>query len=408
MENMQKFIPESGESEYQFLWRVGNAKKNGIYSGNWSDIADIINKCYREDESEYRTESAYRKVFNSVYDFYEAGVFNKFSEDDYLQSLGEQKRELERMKIQYRDERNAWQKQNYSDARVSRVLDTLENELKESGRIDFPDNGMHIGQNSENDMIILLSDLHIGESFDNYYGKYNLDVAKERLSEMIYQISHIRDMNYSQNCYVFLLGDCISGNFRRSIQVNNCENVVDQIKTACELISSFCYELTKVFEQVTLYSVAGNHSRLQLKADDDIKDERLDDIVAWSVGLKLSHVLNFTMCKKNIDNSLAVAQIRGKIYAMVHGDNGDPGSENTAMRIMSVIGEKPYAICCGHLHTNNFSDVNGIKIVRGGSLCGSGNQYTRSHNFMNKPEQMVMTVDKYGIQALYPIIFQEE
>ena len=408
MENMQKFIPESGESEYQFLWRVGNAKKNGIYSGNWSDIADIINKCYREDESEYRTESAYRKVFNSVYDFYEAGVFNKFSEDDYLQSLGEQKRELERIKIQYRDERNAWQKQNYSDARVSRVLDTLENELKESGRIDFPDNGMHIGQNSENDMIILLSDLHIGESFDNYYGKYNLDVAKERLSEMIYQISHIRDMNYSQNCYVFLLGDCISGNFRRSIQVNNCENVVDQIKTACELISSFCYELTKVFEQVTLYSVAGNHSRLQLKADDDIKDERLDDIVAWSVGLKLSHVLNFTMCKKNIDNSLAVAQIRGKIYAMVHGDNGDPGSENTAMRIMSVIGEKPYAICCGHLHTNNFSDVNGIKIVRGGSLCGSGNQYTRSHNFMNKPEQMVMTVDKYGIQALYPIIFQEE
>lgn len=332
-------------------------------------------------------------------------MFNKFSEDDYLQSLGEQKRELERMKIQYRDERNAWQKQNYSDARVSRVLDTLENELKESGRIDFPDNGMHIGQNSENDMIILLSDLHIGESFDNYYGKYNLDVAKERLSEMIYHISHIRDMNYSQNCYVFLLGDCISGNFRRSIQVNNCENVVDQIKTACELISSFCYELTKVFEQVTLYSVSGNHSRLQLKADDDIKDERLDDIVAWSVGLKLSHVLNFTMCKKNIDNSLAVAQIRGKIYAMVHGDNGDPGSENTAMRIMSVIGEKPYAICCGHLHTNNFSDVNGIKIVRGGSLCGSGNQYTRSHNFMNKPEQMVMTVDKYGIQALYPIIF---
>lgn len=408
MDNMQKFIPKAGESEYQFLWRIGNEKKNGLYPGSWSDISDVINKCYREDESEYRTESAYRKVFNSVYDFYEAGVFNKFSEDDYLKNLSDQKRELERMKIQYRDERNAWQKQNYSDARVSRVLDNLEDELKKSGKIDFPDPRINISQGSDNDIIVLLSDLHIGESFDNYYGKYNLNIAKERLSEMLYQISHIRNTNCSQNCHVFLLGDCISGNFRRSIQVNNCENVVDQIKTACELISSFCYELTKVFENVTLYSVAGNHSRLQLKSDDDIKDERLDDIVAWSVGLKLSHVLNFKMSNDNIDNSLAVADIRGKLYAIVHGDNGDPRSENTAMRIMSVIGEKPYAICCGHLHTNNFSDVNGIKIIRGGSLCGSGNQYTRSHNFINKPEQMVMTVDAYGIRALYPITFQEE
>lgn len=83
-------------------------------------------------------------MFNSVYDFYEAGVFNKFSEDDYLKNLSDQKRELERMKIQYRDERNAWQKQNYSDARVSRVLDNLEDELKKSGKIDFPDPRINI------------------------------------------------------------------------------------------------------------------------------------------------------------------------------------------------------------------------------------------------------------------------
>lgn len=404
MEKNQIFRPKPHESEYQFLWRIGNAKKNGTYSLSWSDIADVMNKYFREDESEYRTESAYRKVFNSVYDFYEAGVFNKFSEEDYLNRLNEQKRDLERMKIQYRDERNAWQKQNYSDARITESLDLLETELKKSGSIEFSsvDNPVY---NSDNDVIVLLSDLHIGENFDNWYGVYNSDVAKNRLNIMLNRAIEIGKANHSQSCHIFLLGDCISGNFRRSIQVTNKENVIEQIKIACEFISSFCYKLCSEFNDVKLYSVSGNHSRFQLKHDDDITDERLDDLVAWSVGLKLYDVKNFSIPSSNIDNSLAVVYIRGRIYALVHGDNGDPNTENVAMRISTAINSIPYAICCGHLHTNNYSDVNGIKIIRGGSLCGSGDQYTRQHKFVSKPEQMILVADAMGIRTLYPINF---
>lgn len=403
MEKNQVFTPESGESEYQFLWRVGNAKKNGLYSGNWSDIADTINSCYREDESEYRTESAYRKVFNSVYEFYEAGVFNKFSEKEYLRELDSQKRELERMKIQYRDERNAWQKQNYADARASHVLDKLEDELKSSGRVQFKEIETP-KVCSNNDVIVLLSDLHIGECFNNYYGVYNSEVAKDRLNNLLWSVLNIGEQNNSMNCHVFLLGDCISGSFRQSIKVTNRENVVDQIKITSELVSSFCYELTTRFKNVTLTSVAGNHSRLNLKNDDDIKDERLDDLIAWAVGLKLGHIKNFSMPESNIDNSLAISRIRDKIFVLVHGDNGDPTNDSVMMRIMSTIGFKPFAVCCGHLHTNSFTDVSGVKVIRSGSLCGSGNQFTRAHNYSGSPEQMVMVVDDFGIRSLHPIV----
>ena len=44
---------------------------------------------------------------------------SKFIDSDaQLKEIEIQKRELERKKIQFRDERNAWQKQNFIDARV--------------------------------------------------------------------------------------------------------------------------------------------------------------------------------------------------------------------------------------------------------------------------------------------------
>lgn len=65
----------NGENEEQFLWRIGQAKDNGIINLDWVEIADIMNKEFREDETEYRDESAYRKVYQSAKRLYEAEVF---------------------------------------------------------------------------------------------------------------------------------------------------------------------------------------------------------------------------------------------------------------------------------------------------------------------------------------------
>ena len=59
---------------------------------------------------------------------------SKFVDSDaQLKEIEIQKRELERKKIQFRDERNAWQKQNFIDARVEEKLDLLEEELTSQG-----------------------------------------------------------------------------------------------------------------------------------------------------------------------------------------------------------------------------------------------------------------------------------
>ena len=54
------------ENEERFLWRIGQAKDNGTLDLSWAEIADVINKEFREDISEYRCEAAYRKPYQQT------------------------------------------------------------------------------------------------------------------------------------------------------------------------------------------------------------------------------------------------------------------------------------------------------------------------------------------------------
>lgn len=200
----------------------------------------MINKAFREDETVYRSESAYRKRYNNAKDF-NTEVFSKENRNN---ELDKQIRELERKKIQFRDERTAWQRQNYIDARVENKLDLLESTLSQLGRTNFETHDK-VDVTSDNDMLIVLSDFHIGQCFNSVWGEYNSNIAAERLNKLLNEVIAIRELHNSEKCYAVLCGDMISGSIHKSLQVTNRENVIEQIKIATELISSFCYELSK-------------------------------------------------------------------------------------------------------------------------------------------------------------------
>ena len=262
------------------------------------------------------TESKFRKQ-RQAFDKMLAANQSKFIDSDaQLKEIEIQKRELERKKIQFRDERNAWQKQNFIDARVEEKLDLLEEELTSQGRINF-DIHDNVNISSDNDILIILSDFHIGQCFRSIWGEYNSDIAKERLNKLLNEVIAIQKLHNSEKCYVSLQGDMLSGNIHKTIQITNRENVIEQIKIASELISSFCYELTKVFDVVFLSSVVGNRTRMDRK-DEALHDERLDDIVAWGVELTLQHIDNFHVLNRKLDVGIADMDIRGKTYIAVH------------------------------------------------------------------------------------------
>lgn len=387
------------ENECQYLWRLGQAKDSGQLNADWNDIAKLMNAEFGDPDKPY-SEAAWRKPYQMSKKFFEAGVFNGLNEDKYLKELQTQKRELERKKIQFRDERNAWQKQNFIDARVEEKLNLLEEELTSQGRINF-DIHDNVNINSDNDMLIILSDFHIGQCFRSVWGEYNSDIAKQRLNQLLNEIIAIQKLHNSEKCYVSLQGDMLSGNIHKTIQVTNRENVIDQIKIASELISSFCYELTKVFRVVFLSSVVGNHTRMDRK-EEALHDERLDDIVAWGVELTLSHIENFHVLKRKLDVGIADMDIRGKTYIAVHGDF-DGYNKTGVSNLCMHLGFVPYAITYGHMHTCAVDETNGVKMIRGGTLAGSGDDYTVEKRLSGKPSQMVCVCNKKGIICYYPI-----
>ena len=395
---MNSFKQLENENFHQYIWRMDELIQSGKYK-NWKEIVQFVNaELFGDDEAQYRDESAYRKAAKYARDFYEAGVFG--IEDEYYNKLEEQRRELERAKVKFRDERNAWQKQNYIDARVEEKLDLLERELLSQGKINFD---IHDNVNivSDNDMLVILSDFHIGQCFRSIWGEYNSDIAKKRLSQLLDEIIVIQNIHKSENCYISLQGDMLSGNIHKTIQVTNRENVIEQIKIASELISSFCYEISKVFKEVFVSSVVGNHSRIDRK-EDSLHDERLDDIISWGVELSLKHIDNICVLKRNFDNGIAEINIRNKSYIAVHGDYDRYNSSGVSNLCMHL-GFIPYAITYGHLHTCAVDETNGVKMIRGGSLAGSGDNYTIEKRLSGKPSQMVCICNNKGVVCYYPI-----
>ncbi|WP_243126852.1 hypothetical protein [Clostridium sp. HBUAS56010] len=399
MKKITDLKKKTGETELQYIWRLGSAKDSGALDITWPNLTDLFNKELR-DETETWTESAYRKKFQQAKAFYEE-VFSKMESDEYNKELMVQKRELERAKIAFRDERNAWQKQNYIDTRVNEKLNILEEKLLNIGKMEFS-NVNNIGfKDSGNDLLVILSDLHIGQCFSSTFGEYNSEIAKLRLEKYLSQILEISKRHDSEKCFVSVQGDLISGSIHKAIAITNRENVIDQVKVAAELISSFCHELSKHFSEVVISNVSGNHSRIDRK-EDSLHDERLDDLIGWILEKLLLNVNNIKMLHNNIDTGISCISIRGKDYIGVHGDF-DSFNKSGVSNLVMLLGYVPYAVTMGHMHTCAVDECNGVKMIRGGSLAGSGDSYTIEKRLSGKPSQMVCICDKYGVKAYYPI-----
>ena len=119
-----------GETDEELIYRITGDKDK---IGSWQDVADILNELLG---TEY-TESKFRKQ-RQTFDKMLAANRNKFVNDSaQLEEIRLAQRELERSKIQFRDERRSWQKQNYIDSRFDEVMDLLIERLDNFGKACF-------------------------------------------------------------------------------------------------------------------------------------------------------------------------------------------------------------------------------------------------------------------------------
>lgn len=143
------------ESDEELVYRICKDKEQ---IGSWQNVANIINELTGNDYG----ESTYRKKFQAFQKMLKANLSKFVDSDTQIKEIEIQKRELERERIKFRDQRRSWNKQNYENTRFDEVMELLEERLDNFSRADFSvQKDIPISFDTDS-MIVCLSDLHIG------------------------------------------------------------------------------------------------------------------------------------------------------------------------------------------------------------------------------------------------------
>lgn len=390
-----------GENEEQYIWRLGRAKDNTELDLDWSEIAKLVNQEFRNEEEYFRDESAYRKPYQQAKRFYEAGVFKDLTTEKYIQLLKEEQLALKKERQKMSDERIDFQKTVREQARKESFIELIERTI--SKHIEPLEYKEKICLESDDDMIVCLSDLHAGIEVENHWNTYNAKILEERLCRYINEIKSIQKNHKCKRCELVLGGDEISGFIHPNLRLQNNENVIEQIMLAITYISDFITELQTCFDEIRVHSVAGNHSRLSPLKEEHLKGEELEALIPFTLKIKFANNDNVVICEDGqIDNTINSFITRGgKTYYIVHGDKDTPA--NVVKNLTLMVGKKPDAIIIAHRHHNAYDTQYGVKIIQTGCVVGT-DDHCVDLRITGEPEQcVVITNAKRTVKCLYDI-----
>ena len=395
-----------GETENQTLWRIGNEKAAGLYGNiTWPEVAEFMNKEFRDSEENYFDSSAYRKRYKNFVDAYEELFSKENFSDEQMLTMVEQKRELEKAKIKLRDERLDYQKTVREEARKESLVDLVRRVFVDTVvPFDYYPNYTFSGT-SKDEMVICLSDLHVGIVCDNYWNQFSTNILKERLHKYLDEIRDIQRTHSCRKCYLVLGGDNVSGLIHTNLRLQNNENVVQQLKIASEYIGDFVNELVKMeaFEEIEVRSVAGNHSRLSQNKEEHLKGEELDELIPFYLSLMFANSDVVKVYEDSpIDSTInSFTTSGGKLFYIVHGDKDSVSKVVSDLTLM--VGKKPDGIIMGHRHHNGLDTTHDVKIIQCGCVVGT-DDYCVDKRISGEPEQCVFITSKNRtVKCLYDI-----
>lgn len=368
-------------------------RKDPANDVEWQDIADYLSSATGTPYN----RTYLRKAF-PIYDMFESAGWVRPPEDVGGSSFDAKRLEAEKAIVKLRDERNEIARIQRELARRESMVDLVKEAIR--GEVS-PASGYipHEQVQSDNDVIIHLTDIHGGIEVHNCFNDYDTEVMYDRLSQYLGKVAQIRARHGSEHCYLMLGGDLVSGLIHTAIRIENNLDVIRQVKVVAMAISWFVQELSKLFGQVHVYSVPGNHARVTAKKEDSLRGENLDILVQFILGLSLKEYGNVTV-HENLEESVAMFSVRGQKVFGVHGDKD--GMDTVVQKLTMMFGMKPDIVLAGHRHTNGMSTVYDTKVVQSGCVVGP-DSYCMDHRLRNNPEQTVLVVTCDGLECLYDV-----
>jgi hypothetical protein len=294
---------------------------------------------------------------------------------------------IERQKT--RDVWNAFRRSLRSETRLETFKELIQecaNDMAALPKVEYA--GSRDDRNAE--AILMLSDFHIGDQIDNFYNKYNSEIAMKRLSKVVEDT-----IDYCQREKVFRLnivglGDFLNGVIHTSARLEQEENVTKQVMIASEMLAKAITELQKAAPEVVYRSCVDNHGRIMADIHQNIEEENFSKIIDFYLEARLQGT-KVVIAKDNLDDDIGQIDLaNGKKVIFVHGHRDSP--ERIFQNMVGATHMYVDYCLMGHFHSPAYREENGCRIITNGCLCGT-EQYAMSKRYFGKASQTLLVFD---------------
>lgn len=384
---VEQLKDEDGKYDDKAMYQLGVAMKSIPNKGerNWAELAEIVG--YHGGANSFRNWVNTRMKRD--------GILPKsvqYPSDDssiLAQELFKERIELEKEKQKVRDERTAYRRLIREDARE----DEFRNSMVEAASVlEGLPKVEYVGElpRGDKEAILMLSDMHIGVNCDNFYNKYNKEIARERLNVLLSDvISYCKTFGIT-TLNVCNLGDMVHGIIHTNARIE-CElDVIEQVIVASEYISEFLNGLLQAAPRVVYRSVIDNHSRVIANKADALDSEHFSKLIDWFLQERLKHT-SVIFANDNLDDGVGKFDlINGKSVMFAHGHNDSINSvyQNFTGMTKSYID----VILLGHYHSPKEKSFQDTKVFVNGSIVGT-EQYAFSKRLFSRPSQTLIIFD---------------
>lgn len=267
----------------------------------------------------------------------------------------------------------------------------------------------------ERELVVGIGDFHYGAKFvvNGLYGeeinRYDTDVFKFRMAELIYEIAHIAKAHEPEMITVMMVGDLLDGMLRNS-QISRLEyGVVESAMHLSEYLCAWLYELhEKTGIPIRVYAVRGNHGEIRplgSKAG-QFPEENMERIVMHYLYERFFENMN-VIVHDNDAPMTRMIDVLGCKFLLIHGQGND--IENIARDHQNLYYNKIDVVMCGHLHksqtfTAGINPGGNTLIERVPSLCGI-DPYAQSRGYGSPAGATVIVMERgYGRRCVYPVV----
>lgn len=353
----------------------------------WQDIADIVAKHTGFD----RSETYFRKGrYNNIETECEENIeFSSNVSDKVYKAL----------------EKDTLTEMN-ACTRISNRLDSLKVIATESAKIIAQGKGelttpkTNISNNEDREGILCIGDWHYGIDTDTPYNKYNLEIAKQRVQQLLEEAIKIIKKEKLSKVTLINLGDMISGRIHLQLRVSTRIDTVTQTQEVAELIVEFIQNLSK-YVYVDYYSVTDNHSRIEPNKKNSLQLETFSRIIDWHIVTRLENNTNFRYIENTFGDDIATINVFNHYIVAVHGDLD---SQKSIISNMTLYQRKPIdLIISAHMHHVSMDEDNNTEFICNGSLIGE-DDYAHKLRKACIPSQMLLIATKdNATEVMYKI-----